>query len=131
MSVRQPWAWLIVNGWKPVENRTWRSFFRGRFMVHASKGMSRAEYQEVQDFMREFTMLQLPAFEALPLGGIVGEVRMVDCVDSFDSPWFCGPWGFVLKDAKPLPFVPCRGALGFFEVEEGAGRAMAAMAAQW
>jgi len=22
LSIRQPWAWLIVHGWKDIENRT-------------------------------------------------------------------------------------------------------------
>jgi tetratricopeptide (TPR) repeat protein len=35
LSIRQPWAWLIVHGVKDVENRTWRTNFRGRFLVHA------------------------------------------------------------------------------------------------
>mgnify|MGYP003365171071 CR=1 FL=1 len=33
------------------------------------------------------------------------------------SQWFCGPYGFVLRHARPLPFRPCRGKLGFFEPE--------------
>lgn len=37
LSIRQPWAWLIVNNHKPVENRSWPTSFRGRFLVHAGK----------------------------------------------------------------------------------------------
>lgn len=29
ISILQPWAWLIVNRYKPVENRGWYTFFRG------------------------------------------------------------------------------------------------------
>ena len=53
------------------------------------------------------------------LRAIVGEVTITDCVDSSSSPWFCGPYGFLLsslivyKDA-----IPYRGQLGFFQVEE-------------
>ena len=36
LSVRQPWAWLIVNGWKPIENRSRRTNVRGRILIHAS-----------------------------------------------------------------------------------------------
>jgi hypothetical protein len=35
LSVRQPWASLIVNGFKDVENRTWPTRYRGRILVHA------------------------------------------------------------------------------------------------
>lgn len=48
-------------------------------------------------------------------GGIVGSVEIVDCVRWCDSPWFGGPWGFVLRDPRPLPFYSCRGALRFFD----------------
>jgi hypothetical protein len=35
LSIRQPWAWLIVNGHKDVENRSWHTDFRGRVYVQA------------------------------------------------------------------------------------------------
>ena len=38
LSIKQPWAWLIVNGYKDIENRTWKTNYRGTFLVHASKG---------------------------------------------------------------------------------------------
>lgn len=37
LSIRQPWAWLIMTGLKDIENRTWNTDFRGRFAIHASK----------------------------------------------------------------------------------------------
>lgn len=35
LSILQPWAWLIVEGYKDVENRTWKTGFRGKFLIHA------------------------------------------------------------------------------------------------
>ena len=35
LSIQQPWAWFIVNGYKDVENRTWSTKFRGRPMTTA------------------------------------------------------------------------------------------------
>lgn len=55
---------------------------------------------------------------SLPRGGIVGRANLVDCVTKSDSPWFFGPYGFVLEDVSPLPFVPMKGELGIFEVPE-------------
>ena len=34
--IRQPWAWLIVNGYKDVENRTWVTRYRGMLLIQAS-----------------------------------------------------------------------------------------------
>ena len=41
ISIRQPWAWLIVNGYKDVENRVWFAKLRGRVLIHA--GVSKSD----------------------------------------------------------------------------------------
>ena len=35
LSVKQPWASLICSGIKDIENRTWKTKFRGRVLIHA------------------------------------------------------------------------------------------------
>lgn len=121
LSIRQPWAWLIVNGYKDIENRSWPTRLRGEVLVHASKGMTREEYADV-DLMLELDErlqhIRLPAFEQLERGGIVGKVVITGCVSASSSPWFFGKYGFCLMSAKPLPFVPLKGALGFFDVPD-------------
>jgi len=133
LSIRQPWASLIVLGIKDIENRTWATRERGTILVHASKGMTRAEHEDAIDFAvdairmdprhagkTETTTLRALgfAFDDLPRGGIIGQVDIVDCVRASNSPWYMGAVGFVLRDAKPLPFRPLKGALGFFNVPE-------------
>jgi hypothetical protein len=137
LSIRQPWAWLILNAGKGIENRTWPTKFRGRFLIHAAKGCTFREHQEAVSFMRSIrgqSVAMAPsrwasaldqdrwrAGERQPIeyGGIVGEVEIVDCVRQSDSPWFTGAfmghYGFVLRDPKPLPFRPMPGRPGFFE----------------
>ena len=114
LSIRQPWAWLIVNGYKDIENRTWPTRFRGRVYVHAPKlpdpGWFPALAAEVQA-----RQIDVPA--NLALGALVGEVDIVGCVTESPSRWFVGPYGFNLSN--PLAYdapVPCRGKLGIFEV---------------
>lgn len=122
LSIRQPWAWLIIHAGKDIENREWPTKFRGRFLVHASKGMTIDEYDDA----REFCLYSLPEKIVIPefnmfnsiRGGIVGEVELVDCVEDHPSGWFFGPYGFLLRDAKPLPFKPFKGSLGFFDVPD-------------
>jgi hypothetical protein len=36
LSIRQPWAYLITQGYKNIENRGWPTNYRGQFLVHAS-----------------------------------------------------------------------------------------------
>ncbi len=120
LSIRQPWAWLILHGGKDIENRNWESDFRGRVFIHASKGMTREEYAEGVEFARRVDRkLIVPPFEKLPRGGIVGEVEITGCVTESGSAWFVGSYGFSLKNAQPLAFLPCRGMLGFFKVGGG------------
>jgi len=121
LSVRQPWAWLIVNGWKNIENREWPTRVRGPILIHAGKGMTADEYEGCQIFVEGFSSLQLPPPEKLERGGIVGQATLLDCVNRHSSEWFVGTWGFVLADQKPLPFAPCKGALGFFKVGHNDG----------
>lgn len=121
LSIRQPWAWLIVHGFKDVENRAWYTPLRGAFLVHAGKTFSRAYFA---DQRRELALAGLlpdgfPSFEELErqCGGIVGQARIVDCVSPSSSPWFIpGGWAFQLADARPLPFTPLAGRLQFFDV---------------
>lgn len=120
ISIRQPFAWLIVNGYKDIENRSWNTKYRGRVLVHAAKGMTRKEYDEAcMMVVDRLISVDIPDFEELERGGIVGIATITDCVDASASPWFFGPKGFTLTDAKPLPFLPLKGRLSFFETGYG------------
>ncbi|MEE8465915.1 MAG: ASCH domain-containing protein [Dehalococcoidia bacterium] len=103
LSIRQPWAHLIVSGEKDIENRPWHTGYRGRIYVHAGKTPD-GLFSEIP---RHITSEQF--------GAIVGEVDVIDCVASSESRWFEGPWGWVLANpvAYPVP-IPCRGQLGLW-----------------
>ena len=121
LSIRQPWAWLILNAGKDIENRDWPTPYRGRFLIHASKGMTHDEYWNGAETLLDIRKdMLLPPFSELQRGGIVGSVSLVDCVRRSESPWFFGEYGFLLRDPAPVPFRPFKGMLGFFEVAEAA-----------
>lgn len=115
LSIRQPWAWLIIHAGKDIENRSWHTKFRGRFLVHAAKGLTGAELVRALNFCEE-RGLPMPDLGDLQRGGIIGSVELVDSVDHSDSPWYMGQKGFLLRDPKPLPFMPLKGQLQFFDV---------------
>jgi hypothetical protein len=127
LSIRQPWAWLIVHAGKDIENREWRHGYRGEFLIHAAKGMTRDDYDDALDFADEVTgsRVRVPAFEELERGGIVGVARLVDVLSPKGQRygWHVpGQFGFVLRDVRPLPFLPCKGALNFwgsFAIRDG------------
>ena len=120
--IPQPWAWLIVNGFKDIENRDWPTNFRGRLLVHAGQTMARRYYDETCEELLRMGLLpaSTPAYEDLPRGGFVGWTHVTDCRQHHPSPWKQdGSHGFVLRDSSPIPFVPFKGRLGFFNVPQG------------
>ena len=121
LSIKQPWAWLIIHGGKDIENRSWRTKFRGRFLVHASAGCTKKEWASAVSFALNAGLIKHPAevppINELEFGSIIGSVELVDCVDTSHSPWYMGQNGFVLSDPKPLAIMPYKGRLGFFEVD--------------
>lgn len=142
LSIRQPWAWAILQAGKDIENRDWGDRYPGlhdahrlvedaiqkdggMFLIHASAGMTRDEYEDCLDTMHAISRkrpfppgLTLPSFADLPRGGIVGQVQLYDVVTKSESLWFFGRIGLVLRNAKPLPFVSFKGSLGFFDVPD-------------
>ena len=128
LSIRQPWAWLIVNAYKDVENRSWRlapQMMGQRIYVHAglrvqwdtSWAWILGRLQETHpDGASPFW--QVWRAGDFPTGSLVGEVTLVQDVTKHPSPWFEGPHGFLLRDAKAYEMpIQYKGALGFFEVK--------------
>lgn len=125
LSIRQPWAWLIVHAGKDIENRDWPTRVRGRILVHASKGMTHEEWSSAWTFAHG-SGASSKAMKAglmrqnVERGGFIGTVEIADCVQSSESRWFMGTYGFVLRNPQPMPFVPWKGQLGFFDVTDEA-----------
>ena len=130
LSVQNPMAWLLCAGIKPVENRTWSTRFRGRIYVHAGLRYYKVSPGNVFDFISQrmttaeyHRMIDDP--RSLPVGGIIGEVDIVDCVETHPSRWFTGPYAFVIDN--PVLYdqvIPCRGYLGFFSPKFEGGDAV-------
>lgn len=139
LSIRQPWAWLILRPdikdpaarqeaaaagvLKLVENRTWTTEYRGRILVHAAKGMTKAEYLSGRDMIHQVTLDipdSFPLPDQLERGGIVGAVDIVGCcITSSSSRWHTpGLIGLLLANPEPLPFRAMPGKLGLFEVPD-------------
>jgi ASCH domain len=110
--IRQPWAWLIVNGYKDIENRSWATKYRGPLLIQASaRKPSKPELKYFLAYARK-RGVELP--DEFDLGGIVGMVRLDDCVEKSRSKWFGGPVGWILSKPKRLLFVAMKGQLGLF-----------------
>jgi len=121
ISIRQPWAELIMQGRKTIELRTWRTHYRGQVLIHAG-------YTIEPDGCEAYDVNP----DELTRGAIIGTVEIVDMVE-FDYDSFAatrdqhldqGDWpgdvlGWRLANPQRLETpIPMRGRLGLFEVPE-------------
>jgi ASCH domain len=116
LTVKQPWAWAIVNGIKTIENRSWATAYRGPLLIHA--GVSRTDLGAEGD-----RMPGLPPYEALTYGAIIGVADLVEVVpleQVKNQPFATGPICWIFANARPLstPFA-CRGALSLWNPPAG------------
>lgn len=122
ITIKQPWASLIAHGIKDIENRTWRTNYRGRILIHA--GASKKEgwrLNDVQRFhlRRSGSSLCSTDFDKLPFSAIIGSVEIIDCIQGYSSVWAeKDVWNWVL--ANPILFpepIPAKGKLSFWEYD--------------
>jgi hypothetical protein len=93
LTVRQPWASLIVAGIKDVENRSWHTEYRGKLGIHAGNRVDR--------YALDAHGHRLDGDP--PLGALVGSVTLVDCVQDSKSRWAePGMWHWILADPSEL-----------------------------
>lgn len=133
LSIRQPWAWAIIRPdltdpveraqaydgglIKDIENRSWETRYRGDFLIHAGKEFDKqAMSAKGLEWFRD-RGIRIPPADQLERGGIVGMANLFGCVKESDSPWFFGEFGFQLRRARPLRFMPVTGKLSFFETD--------------
>lgn len=120
LSLKQPWIWAVLHAGKDIENRTWRSGYRGRVILHASRSMDLAGVKYLQE-----AGFRVP--EELPMGAYLGEVTITECrpLAECASRWAFGPWCYILE--RPVVYetpIPGRGRLGFYPVPEAVTRAL-------
>ncbi|GEM_PF-1195238 len=119
LSIRQPWASLICNGIKDIENRSWKlpEKHKGkRILIHA--GLK--DYDLTNNVLSEYQRGYINDLKRpLKYGAIIGSVEIVDCIKSTDNPntaWgglYCYHW--ILKNPIPLDTpIKCTGKLSFF-----------------
>jgi hypothetical protein len=127
LSIKQPWAGLLVHGRKTIEIRRWSTLRRGRVLVHAARiPDARGEaWNWVTDDMRT---------ACAQVGGIIGCAELTECrtyrnrhdfaadrdCHLNDPAWFQDEvlYGFVFSKVVALPFRPLSGWVRFFRVEE-------------
>lgn len=111
ISIKQPWAYLILNRDKRLENRSWSTKERGRVLIHAGLEID-------EDAMKHFELQDT----YLPTGCVVGSVEIEEVYPANHPDVVNDPWNmhdkYVWKLANPVKFTPfkMKGKLRFWEV---------------
>lgn len=91
ITIKQPWAYLICAGIKDIENRSWKTNFRGRVLIHAGKGRQYSIQQLLnlnqKQVFDEKIGCEYDFVKTFPKGAIIGSVEIVDCVINHPSIW--------------------------------------------
>jgi hypothetical protein len=123
LSLHRPWSELILRCGKNIENRSWRTAYRGPLLIHSAKPWSADALDFAQNvglaFDRDLGVGRLPRRDEAPTG-IVGVVDLIDVCDVAVHPRLrgdqCGPWAmpdqYHWQLVNPRPFaqpIPCPG----------------------
>ena len=131
LTIKQPWAGLIISGMKNIENRTWKTDYRGKLLIHASSTYSKKKRAETEDFISRNILTKEEEkklnnddgtiqYSCCKYGMIIGEVELIDCVKGHSSNWAeKDVWNWVL--ANPIIYdepIPAAGKLKLWDFEK-------------
>jgi hypothetical protein len=129
LSVKNPWAYLIIHHDKDVENRGYATKYQGRILIHASKTSDLRGYEWKwlgrPDIQKIFDGLVENIYNVERTNGhIIGSVELYDCIQDSDSVWaerLPPPYSqhhWLLRDPHPFDVpLPARGMLGLWTYE--------------
>lgn len=141
ITVKQPWASLIVHGIKDIENRTWRcpmKYIGQRVLIHSSGSHGKKFKVNLTDEQTKAafaTIAKECMFGSLPFGSIIGSVEIVGCTINHPSIWAeksngVSEGGHVINEKEPLIYnwvlanpilfpepIPVKGKLSFWECD--------------
>ncbi|MBR6948781.1 MAG: ASCH domain-containing protein [Bacilli bacterium] len=123
LTIKQPFASLIAEGYKEYEFRTWKTKYRGDILIHAGKSIDK-------EAMKRFEYLNLE----YPTGKIIAKATITDCIEidekmkeklkKLDERVYHGAitkqrdkneYGFKLENVKKITPIEINGALSFWE----------------
>lgn len=74
LSIKEPYASLIVNGYKEYEFRSWKTKYRGKILIHASLSYDKKTKEKFKEYNLDYAS-----------GEIIGEAVISDCVKVDES----------------------------------------------
>lgn len=123
ISIKQPWASFIAEGYKTIETRIWSTEYRGDILICASKTPDNNMMKELNGMFSPFKDLNI----AYPFGQAICIAEIYDCkpMKKDDEPeamcevYGSGRWkakSFFLRNIRKIKPFPVKGELGIFEI---------------
>ena len=122
LTIREPWATLIIEGYKKYEFRSWKTNYRGKILIHTSKVIEKNTIERFNEYSLNYKC-----------GYIIGEADIVDCIKVdkkfndglkkinplvYDRSNHVGIYAWKLKNVKKYDKpIPCKGKLGLWNYE--------------
>jgi hypothetical protein len=107
LSIQQPWAWMVCSGDKDIENRNWKTDFRGTIAIHASTKVT-----QVNGFLKRDKVKQVKRSD-FEYGAIIGladiESIAVYGREHETNPHAFGPYCWKMTNGRflknPIPMI--------------------------
>ncbi|BAQ63952.1 ASCH domain-containing protein [Geminocystis sp. NIES-3709] len=114
ITIHQPWAWAIAEGFKTVENRTWQTNYRGLLAIHAGKSKKSLKYL---DTVKELTGVENPK---LRFGEIIAVVNLTNITIFTHTEWekwaVKGQYHWLLRNPVKVEPIKINGQMGLWEL---------------
>ena len=121
LSIKEPWASLIMNGTKKIETRSWKTKYRGEIYIHASLSKAKITKPEVYELIKDMNF---------KCGYIICKCNLVDCIYMTDEyvngmktnhyeEYICGHYevgryAWIVEDVKVIEPIEAKGKLGLW-----------------
>ena len=121
LSIKEPWASLIINGTKKIETRSWKTKYRGEIYIHASLSKAKITKPEVYELIKDMNF---------KCGYIICKCNLVDCIYMTDEyvndmktnhyeEYICGHYevgryAWIVEDVKVIEPIEAKGKLGLW-----------------
>ena len=121
LSIKEPWASLIMNGTKKIETRSWKTKYRGEIYIHASLSKAKITKSEVYELIKDMNF---------KCGYIICKCNLVDCIYMTDEyvndmktnhyeEYICGHYevgryAWIVEDVRVIEPIEAKGKLGLW-----------------
>lgn len=124
LTISQPWADIIASGVKWVENRTWRTDYRGPLAIHAGKHSRYLTDGELRRHPTGCVIAIADLVACLPIEGLrqaplAARIDKHTVLEILNHEYTEGPWCWLLDGVRRIQPVPAKGAQGLWNWEPG------------